>query len=248
MQNIFLQTYRQEDGFVFIEGRDFHYLKNIRRVKKGDTIKAVLGRKKALLLVSGLEKRRIICTVAGMRRVMDSGVVPVTVYQGLLKAGKMDALVTRLAQLEVRSFVPLVTSRSIPRGDTGDLRIERWRRLSMEGAKVSGSERPMDISAPALFADACRILNKKKNEVIIIFCADGSAMHVKSFLDSISAVFSFYLLFGPEGGFTDEEVRAVQEIGGTALTMGPFIMKSDTAALVGAGFIRVYYSGMIENE
>jgi len=246
MKNIFLQTYREEDGFVFIEGRDCHYLKNVRRVKKGDTIRAVLGGKTALLLVSGFEKGRIICTVVKTRRIMDGNIAPVTVYQGLLKAGKMDNLVARLAELDVRSFIPLVTSRSIPRGNTGDSRIERWRRLSLEGAKVSGSERPMEVSSPVLFTDVCRILNKKENEVIIIFCTGGLRVHVKSFLDSISGVSSFYLFFGPEGGFTAEEVQAVREIGGTALTMGTFVMKSDTAALVGTGFIRIYYSGMIE--
>ncbi len=243
MQNIFLQTYREEDEFVFIEGKDCHYLKNVRRIKKGDTIEAVLGRKKARLLVFSIERKRIICTVSGTRRVKVAGHRSITVYQGLLKAWKMDSLVARLAELGVRTFIPLITSRSIPRGDMGNSRIERWHRLSREGAKVSGNEEQMEILPPVFFTDACRILNNTRNGVIIIFYAGGSGIHLKPYLDSISAAAdSFSLFFGPEGGFTEDEVKAVKDAGGAALTMGRAIMKSDTAALVGTGFIRIYYS------
>ncbi len=246
MQNIFLQTYREEDQVVFIEGKDCHHLKNVRRIKKGDIIEAVLGQKKARLLVFSIEKKRIICTIAYTRKINGGGNTTICVYQGLLKAWKMDSLVARLAELGVRMFVPLITSRSIPRGDTGVSRMERWRRLSREGAKVSGSEEQMEISPPVFFVDACRSLNKTKNGVIIIFCAGDSDVHIKTYLESISAAdISFNLFFGPEGGFTADEVQTVKEAGGTALTMGNFIMKSDTAALVGTGFIRIYYSEMV---
>ena len=52
----------------------------------------------------------------------------------------------------------------------------------------------------------------------------------------------FHLCFGPEGGFTDDEYNAIIEIKGVPVSMGHFVLKSETASIVGAGFIRCYYS------
>jgi len=246
MKNIFLSTYRFNHNSISIEGKDYHYLKNVRRVGTGDRINAIIGNVRYCLAVSAVEKGTIKCTIENQREIRNASGISICVYQGLLKVKKMDTVIAKLSEMGVQTFIPLLTERTVPGGNTGNIRMERWLKLAREGSRVSGFESTMKIASPADFHEVAGCLSKNKKTAIILFSTGSHCIHIKSFLESlqIEEDFVFHLFFGPEGGFTDREVAALVQHHGSAVTMGPFVLKSETAALVGTGFIRLYYSGI----
>jgi 16S rRNA (uracil1498-N3)-methyltransferase len=248
MRNLFLPPDCVRNGHVILTGDSLHYLKNVRRVQRGDTLWAVIGERRYHLVVSSVARDEILCSIESEREVQPSDLVSITVYQGLLKGSKMDRVVARLAELGVRAFVPMITERSVPSASS-DSRMERWKRLASEGAKVTGQEHCMTLSHPMTFPETLKNLNKGLNGVIILFCVENFQFHLTSYLQSLHTAdgmhlqeHHFHLFFGPEGGFSLQEVEHACGGGGVPVSMGPFVLKSDTAAIVGTGFIRLYYA------
>ena len=246
MRNLFLPQDCLKDGNVSLRGDTLHYLKNVRRVRTGDSLQAVIGKKRYVLLVQSVSSEEMLCSIEGEREVVLSDLPSITVYQGLLKGSKMDRVVARLAELGVQRFVPVITGRSIPSSSSSN-RIERWKRLAAEGAKVTGYEDCMTVSAPLPYHNVLKNLNKDLNGVIILFCIEQYQFHLLSYLQSLSTSADagqrykpFHLFFGPEGGFSMQEVEYACSCGAVPVSMGSFVLKSDTAAIVGTGFVRLY--------
>jgi 16S rRNA (uracil1498-N3)-methyltransferase len=243
MKHLFLPERCLQGGVAVITGDALHYLKHVRRMHQGQSLQAVIGNRRYTLIISAVEKERIICAVEKDREVQGHGLAAITVFQGLLKQRKMDLVVGKLAELGVETLVPLVTARTVPQ-ERSQGKQERWERLALEGAKVSGAQRPMTITGLQHFQEALKGLKNKKNGVIILFCTEVK-LHLKPFLESLAPLNEkvpgrFSLFFGPEGGFTAEEVELFRERGGVAVSMGPLVFRSETAAIVGTGFLRLF--------
>jgi 16S rRNA (uracil1498-N3)-methyltransferase len=243
MMHLFLEKDSLHGSEVYVEGENFHYLKNVRRIRNGDAINAVIDERYYTLRVCRIEQERIICRVEASRKLEDKSRVVLSVYQGILKARKMDFVISKLAELGVRFFNPLITERTVP-STVSNSRLKRWIKLAKEASKVSGFERVMNVEQPRTIDDVCCNLKKGGECIIIVFSTEPGCIHIKSFLNSCTFPENrnFHLFFGPEGGFSSRELKALQEVGGVAVSMGNFIMKSETAAIVGSGFISVYYS------
>jgi 16S rRNA (uracil1498-N3)-methyltransferase len=243
VKNLFLPESCVQNGTVIITDDALHYLKNVRRLRKGETFHAVIGTRRCELIVSAVERARIVCAIGEKRGVRTEGAVPIRAYQGLLKQRKMDMVAVKLAELGVEVLVPLLTDRTVPPG-SGEGRLERWNRLAREGAKVSGTEELMSVEAPRPLEQVLKGLNKEENGVIILFCTECAAVHLRAYLEALSpgGIGCFHLFFGPEGGFTKHEAELVRESGGVLASMGPLVLRSETAAIVGTGFIRLFYT------
>lgn len=245
MKNIFLDAGCLKDNRVYIGGRNYHYLKNVRRVKKGNSLEAVIGQNKYKLVVTDIVQKKLVCDIVRRRKVNIKREARICVYQGLLKSGKMDFVVSKLSELGVEALFPLITGRTVPIINDGEKRRDRWCRIAREGSKVAGSEMIMEVK-PAVELDEIKsILKIDENQNVLVFSTSGPGCHIKSFLDSIdySDDMRFHLFFGPEGGFSANEIKTIAEVSGIPVSMGNFVLKSETAAIVGSGFIRLYYSG-----
>jgi 16S rRNA (uracil1498-N3)-methyltransferase len=242
MKNLFLDGECLQGSKIVIDGDRYHYLKNVRRLREGGSLEAIIGDKRYSLVVSSISKGRIICEIVNQRNIRKGKQISICVYQGLLKSTKMDFVVSKLSELGVAEFFPLKTQRAVPEINAGSERIDRWKRLSAEGAKVSGFERAMEVHAPARLEELEGIIKGEKR--ILLFSTLAEGCHIKNLLenDSCSGNSGFHLLFGPEGDFSKEEIAKILHLNAVLVTMGDFVLKSETASIVATGFVRLYYS------
>jgi 16S rRNA (uracil1498-N3)-methyltransferase len=244
MRNLVLDPDCIENNRVVVDGELYHYLKDVRRVREGSRIDALIGRRHYSLVVTSIITGRIVFGIETSRDT-HSRYVSITVYQGLLKSKKMDLVISKLAEIGVGDFFPLKMERTIPQIKLESEKISRWRRLVREAAKVSGYEDVMNVHDPATLVDAVGVVERAGGGTVLLFNASGSGEHLMPFLQKLSVEGkpSFHLFFGPEGGFTDEEIDTVSGMGGALITMGEYTMRAETASIIGAGFIRIFYSG-----
>jgi 16S rRNA (uracil1498-N3)-methyltransferase len=244
MRNIVLDSASLLNDRVVVDGALYHYLRNVRRIREGGRIDAVIGNMRYSLVVSRILKGSIQFEIEH-RRAVHEDLVRISVYQGLLKSKKMDLVVSKLGEMGVSGFFPMKTRRSVSQINLEGERLSRWRRLAREGAKVSGFEEVMDVHDPLNTEEAARVLKEgakeKDKEAVLLFSTDACGEPLPCILSKLNEdeIRSFHLLFGPEGDFSENEISLFTGSGAHAVTMGDFILKAETASIVGTGYIRI---------
>ena len=228
---------------IILEENDYHYLKNVRRVKVGDYIKALIEDEVMILYISEIKKDRILLEIVDKKEISIFVKPDITVFQGLIKSKKMDLLVSRLSEVGISELYPIITERSVFKGDLGKNKLDRWKRISKEGSKISGLEKVLRINIPQKLEE---LDGKKLNnfDIKLLFSTDSRSLHIRTYLERLKNAVnkSFCLFFGPEGGFSEIEESYLTNLGFIKIGMGPFTMRAETAAIAASTFIRIFYS------
>jgi 16S rRNA (uracil1498-N3)-methyltransferase len=115
---------------------------------------------------------------------------------------------------------------------------ERWKRIAQEAAKQSGSLRLVDVRKPLEFGDALHSI--PSTEKIIVFHPSERTLHFKDWIEKLchcskeaphGASVPLHLFFGPEGGFSETEMKMFEDCGSQSVSLGSHILKVDTAFL-----------------
>jgi 16S rRNA (uracil1498-N3)-methyltransferase len=141
----------------------------------------------------------------------------------------MDFVVEKGTELGARAFFPFFCERTIGRS-VRDEKLARWRRLARSAAQQSGRRDVPDITDPLSYD---LLLSKFHAYDAVLFAwelAPPQALRdaIRSLLPQHGDVLA---VVGPEGGFTHAEAAAAIERGAAAISLGPRILRTDTAAL-----------------
>ncbi|WP_414656989.1 16S rRNA (uracil(1498)-N(3))-methyltransferase [Deinococcus sp. VB343] len=150
---------------------------------------------------------------------------PVTLAIALLKGDKLADVVRAATELGVSNIQLLVTQHAEAR-DIGVQKLVRLRRIASEAARQSERRVVPEVLEPLP-------LGQLSWEGRALLAHPGSAARVTDLLDWQTPL---TLLSGPEGGFSEAEVALLRERGAEAVTLGPRILRAETAplALLGA--------------
>ena len=209
---------------ILIIGPEAHHIRNVLRMQVGDSAELFDG---AGAVVSGeiarISANKVIFQVLFRRDEADNG-VPLTLAQAVLKGKKMDLLVQKATELGVHTFLPVITQYCEKPGRAGQQR-ERWQRIMLEACKQCRRPIPMRLCPPTAlrelsFPEHGHKIMPWENEAGTPFSAleleDGEPM---------------LMLIGPEGGFHPSEVAYAKEVGFRTVSLGPRILRAETAAL-----------------
>ncbi len=249
-KHIFLDKGSKRGNSVHINGDSFHYLKNVRRARPGMIFEAFIEESRHLLRVKDIAKAEMICDIVECGGVSEQREVSVHVYQGMLKSKKMDLVISKLSEIGVETLFPLKTRRTVPAIDVGEEKMRRWVKIAEEGARVSGAEKVMCIHTPGFLHTTLPLSSKNSRHSILFFSTSGRGMHIRKALGETEyrAGMAFHLFFGPEGGFSREEEEWAVSHRALPVSMGDFVLKAETAAIMGAGFVSIYYSKSNEEK
>jgi len=157
--------------------------------------------------------------------------VAATLLVGLPKADKMDFILEKATELGCSRVVPFRSSRTIPRVDAEEARkrTARWERVALAAAKQCGSGRVPEIPGLLPFADALRAAGDADGKVVL-YEGEGT-FGLKRVLSGMRGARSIALLIGPEGGFSEDEVRESERAGFRRAGLGQRILRVETAAV-----------------
>ena len=155
-----------------------------------------------------------------------------TVLLAIFKFDRMEWAIEKATELGVARIVPLIAKRTDAHlASAATKRVERWRRIAREAAQQSRRAAPPEIVAPARLQEALELAADRR-----IVLAEGEE---RSLLKQAVAGFkgSLALAVGPEGGWTREEERAFREHGWIAASLGPTILRAETAAIAAVSVV-----------
>ncbi len=158
----------------------------------------------------------------------------VTLFQGVAKGEKMDTIVRQAVEVGVSRIVPVITSRTIVRMDSAKRvqRGERWRRIAEAAAKQSSRDHIPHVHDPVDMDDALLMLEQHDVSTVLWEEFSGELFGPVLRARLLTPDMSIALFVGPEGGLSAEECDRIVAAGAVAASLGPAIMRTETAAVV----------------
>jgi 16S rRNA (uracil1498-N3)-methyltransferase len=154
-------------------------------------------------------------------------VAPVSLALAILKFDRMEWAIEKCTELGVAEITPVIAKRTEPHLAAAAVkRIDRWRRIAREASEQSRRPHPPEISAPSPLPE---FLGKAAPTGILL-AEHGASRSVREALAELPPPLT--LAIGPEGGWTESEMRAFADAGWTAASLGSTILRAETAAIV----------------
>ena len=152
----------------------------------------------------------------------------VSLAQGLVKGDRMDLIVQKATELGAARIVPVACDRSDVRleAERAARRSERWRRIVVEAAKQCERARVPEVAAPAPLET---VLATIEGPSVAFVERDGEA--ARGHLEALRGEPSVAVFVGPEGGWSDRERALFVEHGVARLSLGPLVLRAETAAI-----------------
>jgi 16S rRNA (uracil1498-N3)-methyltransferase len=166
------------------------------------------------------------------------------VATGYLKDKKMDILARTLTELGVTRWVPFFAKRSVPSPSRNrlDARQQRWQKISLEAVKQCERGRLMVVDVQSDFERTLEVA--QRYDLKLIFWERGEASQRLPRKGEERETTSVFLLLGPEGGFDPQEIAAAQAAGFDSVSLGPRILRAETAVLSACTLVQYHYGDM----
>lgn len=212
-----------------IDGGDARHIGGALRMRPGETLTLCDGKgTDYAATVTAVERESVTLRVDSAVPNATEPTVAVTLYMGLPKGDKMELIIQKAVELGITAICPVITGRSIvriPDGKEGEKKRVRWQRIADEAAGQSGRGILPQVEAPVSWKLALSRLAAENT----LICYEGGGSPIGEAVTPQTETLS--LVVGPEGGFSPEEVEQVLAGGGRAVTLGPRILRCETAPL-----------------
>ncbi|MEE4312465.1 MAG: RsmE family RNA methyltransferase [candidate division KSB1 bacterium] len=236
---------------VEIRGDELKHLSIVRRKKSTDIVHIVDGC--GTLYTVHLEHigRQVARgRVQKRQRYAGEPTFHLTLVQAMPKGSKFDLVIEKGTEIGVSRFIPLITRRSVV--DAGHAKPTRWKKVAIAAMKQSARSMLPEIAAPVDF-DAFIDKSPICDFQLIGHSANpaGSISEIiesrKERLSDISRLKSGIILIGPEGGFTDEEVRKAAELNFQPFSLGSRRLRSETAGIVSSAILMEFMENQMSS-
>lgn len=233
-----------------------HYLSRVLRLQAGDRFIAMDGRGHWWLAVLEVQETGLFASIAEEITVNRELPVEVTLMAALPKGNGFDEVVRQATELGVASIVPVTSDRTLLKPSAQ--KVDRWRRIAAEAAEQSERQIVPTILEPVSFDVAVKDCGQKYRFICV---ARGDNRHLWDCLVGLAppqfrastgapplqrgeqdgGELLIVIAIGPEGGWTEGEVKRAIEFGFEAVSLGSRILRAVTApivalSLVGAAF------------
>lgn len=230
-QRLYVDAPLREGERIACAPEQAHYLRDVLRLSEGDEILVFNGRDgewRARLMVQG--KRSAVLEAASLVRAQAGG--PDLHYLfAPLKRARLDYMVQKATEMGVARLVPVLTRHTVAER----VNLDRMRANAIEAAEQCGILRVPEVAEPVKLPALLTSWDAARR---LIFCDEAAEQ--ASPLTALAALAPgpLAVLIGPEGGFSPDEremIRALPQA--TAISLGPRVMRADTAAVAALALV-----------
>lgn len=239
MPRIWVSSAELDGPSVTLQGEAHRYLARVLRLQSGDAVDLFDGRGLEVgATVMRVGPRDMTLALGERRSMRIPEAPPVTLLQGLPRAERMDLIIQKATELGAARVVPVRTARSAAGQQA---RLDRWERIAREAARQCGRAELMVIAPLLSLAEAVGGLTSGGTRLVPWEEAPGApALHALVPTHPIAMA----ILIGPEGGLTREEVALATAAGFQVATLGPRILRTETAAIAALAAIQSRVGGL----
>lgn len=241
MFNFFVdRNSRQGDKYI-ITGSDCNHIKNVLRMREGDTLLVSNGKASDLCEILDFDNDCV--TVKIIEENYQDTNLPVEIYlfQGLPKSDKMELIIQKAVELGVSGIIPVEMNRCVVKLDPKKKKSKtaRWQAIAESAAKQSKRTVIPEVFDVLTYKEA---MEKAKDlDLFMVPYENKDGMQAtKTALSEIKKGMKIGVLIGPEGGFEESEINTATENGGKIISLGKRILRTETAAITAVGMCMLY--------
>ena len=225
-----------------IHGQDAKHICKVLRLKPKDTISMTDGHGTDFTgCIDQVSPDVVKISILSEKKSLTESNLDLTLCTAMLKNNKMDEIIKQITQLGVTRWIPFYCKRSIPLSgkNRGKKQIERWQTIARESLKQCRRSCLVDIMPPMDFQQVLAF-SKGCSHRVAFWEASDQPLSGLIPGDNNRAV----VLIGPEGGFEEEEIRRAVESEFMSCSLGPRILRAETAAVCACGLIQYLLGDM----
>lgn len=233
------QNINLENNSCIIEGEDVKHISKVLRCKIGEELEICDNDNNEYICeITDIDKTLVTLKILEKVDIKRESDLKIKVYQGLPKGPKMEMILQKLTEVGVSEIILVQTKRSVSKVDDKkeDKKLERWERIIYEAAKQSKRGKIPALRGILSFKEALEDMNN--NDLNIAPYENERTKSIKQAIKGVN-INTMGIFVGPEGGFEESEIEAIEEIGGKSVSLGPRILRTETASLV-ASSIALY--------
>jgi 16S rRNA (uracil1498-N3)-methyltransferase len=216
-----------EGDRAILLGQNAHHLARVLRAKVGQEFDIVCSERVRTGRIAEIDDARVVFELGGEVAQPESR--PVTLLLAVFKFDRMEWAIEKATELGIAAIQPVIARRTDAHlAAAAGKRLERWRRIAREAAQQSRRVLIPEIAEPVKLPDA---LHPDDGLKIVLAESDADLMLADAVVKSGRA--PLRLAVGPEGGWAEEELQLFAAAGWTAASLGPTILRAETAAIAG---------------
>ncbi|HYF92294.1 MAG TPA: 16S rRNA (uracil(1498)-N(3))-methyltransferase [Symbiobacteriaceae bacterium] len=222
-----------EGNRVVLGKEDSHHLLRVMRAEAGAPFVVLSGGMEFNCRLLGAEEGRAVGEVLSVSTAGGEPRVRITLFQGMAKGEKMETVIQHGTEVGIAEFVPVNTARAVVRLEPKKAaeRVERWQRIAREAAEQSRRGAVPRVASVAAWKEA--VGRAPEFDLVLVPWEEGGEP-LRAVLGAHPEAKRVAVFIGPEGGLSPEEVDLARQRGAVAVTLGPRILRTETAGLAAA--------------
>lgn len=231
MQRYFIDSKQIDYPYIKIIDNDYHHIKTVMRMKKGDKVYACSNNTSYLCVIDDITDTDVVLLIQTELNEQTELPVEVTICQGLVRKEKMEETVDYITELGAYAYMPVIMERSIVKvnNDKRERKNERLQKIAKEAAEQSHRKQVLKVHDIYKWKD---MLEESKNYDLCLFAyenADKDALYKD--LITKDGIHSILVVIGPEGGISLKEVESLLSYNFIPITLGKRILRTQVAPL-----------------
>jgi 16S rRNA (uracil1498-N3)-methyltransferase len=215
-----------------LTGEHAAHLARTLRARVGQEFEVACGDQVRNAIVASVSDEHVEFTLGD--EVAAHTVVPITLLLAVFKFDRMEWAIEKCTELNVTNIIPVIARRTEKHlALAAEKRVERGRRIAREAAEQSRRIAPPEIADPVKFAQALNVTAALR----IVLAENEREISLSEILRSRESE-SLGLAVGPEGGWTEDELRSFASSQWIAASLGESILRAETAAIAAMAIAR----------
>jgi 16S rRNA (uracil1498-N3)-methyltransferase len=234
MDYFFVDPKDVHDRVALVRGDEFKHLSRVLRKKEGEPVVLVDGEDHWYeAVIQLIDKTHAECEILEFKQRVNEPKIEITLAVSLLRnPARFDVLIEKATELGVRTIVPLLCERTIPRNE----KHARFEKIALAAMKQCGRSYLPKVLGLSPLSDvlehggdySLRLIPHEKTE---------QSQFIGAVLQHHTNLTSVLIVIGPEGGFSEAEIGMANECGCVPISLGPRRLRAETAAISAVSWV-----------
>ena len=231
-----------QTGLVTLPPDEAAHAARVLRLVPGDAVELIDGRGRVCgATLDRVERGEVVACLTGDMPSRESS-VRLTLYMGSPKAEKLELITQKLTEIGVARVVPVIMERSVARGEESPNRMKRLDRIAREAVKQCGRGTIPQLDPPTKWPAALELFSR--HDLLLIPWEEARAGRIADVHSACPGARDIGLIIGPEGGISAREIGECAARGARPVTLGPRILRAETAAIVASAEIMALWGDL----